>query len=152
MFVHKLSLYTNNHFHFLQPHSATIWSSLKLSQMSLYAILMSQIDSTCKTNIWGSISLFFIPLSLNITNILTHSDFRKTCISKTAGHGAKFGSQGVSIQCTQGTFDTWVLKVIRCICSFRNTCISKTAGRRAKWSETWASGVSIHCTQGTFDT
>ncbi len=42
----------------------------------------------------------------------------------------------VSIQCTQGTFDTSVLKVIlgviRCISIFQKPCISKTAGLRVK--------------------
>ncbi len=51
-----------------------------------------------------------------------------------------------------GTFDTSVIKVIRCIPIFDKVCISKMAGRRAKRIEIWASGLSIQCTQGTFDT
>ena len=44
-----------------------------------------------------------------------HFDFRKNCFSKTAGRRAKrskIRASGVSIQCTQGTFDTSVIKVI----------------------------------------
>ena len=44
-----------------------------------------------------------------------HSNFRQACISKMAGRRAKrieIWAFGVSIQCTQGTFDTLVLKVI----------------------------------------
>ncbi len=44
-----------------------------------------------------------------------HSNFRHACISKTAGRRAKqikIWASGMSIQCTQGTFDTSVIKVI----------------------------------------
>ncbi len=44
-----------------------------------------------------------------------HSDFRQACISKMAGRRAKrveIWAFRVSIQCTQGTFDTYVLNVI----------------------------------------
>ncbi len=45
-----------------------------------------------------------------------HSDFRKICISKMAGRRAKqreIWASWVSIQCTEGTFDTSVIKFIR---------------------------------------
>ena len=44
-----------------------------------------------------------------------HSDLRQACISKMAGRRVKLSeiwASGVSIQCTQGTFDTTVLNVI----------------------------------------
>ncbi len=42
-----------------------------------------------------------------------YSDFRKTCISRTAGCRVKRGETWeLGVQCTQGTFDTKVVKVI----------------------------------------
>ena len=58
----------------------------------------------------------------------------------------------MSIKCTQGSFDTSVIKVILWSfvhSDFWEACISKMAGRRAKRIEIWASGVGIQCTQGT---
>ena len=63
-----------------------------------------------------------------------------------AGRRAKLGeiwASGVSIQCTQGTFDTSVRKVIldlTVLFDFRQAFISKMASRRAKRIEIWASG------------
>ena len=65
--------------------------------------------------------------------------FLKICISKMAGrraNGLKFGLWGLSIQWTQGTFDTQVLKVILGLFGvfliFRKPCVSKTADFRVK--------------------
>ena len=69
-------------------------------------------------------------------------------------NGVKFGPR-VSIQCIQGTFDTYVVKVI--LGSFGafpifDKLVSRKRINRAKRSEIWPSGVSIQCIQGTFDT
>ncbi len=75
---------------------------------------------------------------------------KTSIISKTSDRRAKqreiWGS-GVSIQCTEGTFDTSVIKVILgSFGAFRflTSLISKMAGRRAKRIEICASGLSIH--------
>ena len=62
---------------------------------------------------------------------------------------------GVSIQCAQGTFDTYVIKVIRgsfgAFPLFDNL-VSRKRIVEEKNSEIWGSGVSIQCIQFTFDT
>ncbi len=63
--------------------------------------------------------------------------------------GSEIWASGVSIQSTQGTFDTSVIKVILDLRSFgafpifEKNCSSKGDGRRAKRIKIWASGVSI---------
>ena len=83
---------------------------------------------------------------------------KTSIIWKTSDRRAKrsgIWASGVSIQCTQGTFDASVIKVI--LGSFGAIRLSTSlylemAGRRVKRSEIWALGVSIQCIQGTFDT
>ncbi len=123
----------------------------KRSEIWAYGVSIQCTQGTCDTSvikvILGSFGAF--PIFKKKTN----------CILKTAARRAKWieiWASGVSIQCTQGAFDTQVVKVILgsfgFISDFRKTCISKTAGRRAKQSEIWTSGVSIQRIQGTFDT
>ena len=135
------------------------YSSLKslLNLLNLFLnFLLSCLHKSTVLDFWN----FKFPI---LTNFLISSLFpmgkpKTSIISKTSDRRAKqreiWGS-GVSIQCTEGTFDTSVIKVILgSFGAFRflTSLISKMAGRRAKRIEICASGLSIQCTQGTFDT
>ncbi len=97
--------------------------------------------------------------SLNFT-IVPYGETKNSIIWKTRDRRAKRSEiwvSRVSMQRTQGTIDTYVIKVILGSFTpndpdFRKTWFSKTVGHRAKRNENLASGVSIQCTQGTFDT
>ena len=56
------------------------------------------------------------------------SDFRQACISKIASRREKqseIWASGVSVLCTQGAFDTSVIKVILSISDFQTTVSRK---------------------------